>query len=97
MRKRGLRWLHRHGHLDDVAVHTLDNANHAGGWSVEGSVVIPGWDRQGLERLVRYCARPPLSGERLVRIYQCLPLLCPSCGQPLRIIAVLENPPPMGR
>ena len=24
MRKRGLRWLQRHGHLDSVAVHTLD-------------------------------------------------------------------------
>jgi hypothetical protein len=34
MRKRGLRWLHRHG----------------------------------LERLVRYCARPPLSQERLGRL-----------------------------
>ena len=202
MRRRGLRWLHRHGHLDDVAVHALDNVDHAGGWSVDGSVVIPGWDRQGLERLVRYCARPPLSGERLgrlnadtlvyrlrkptvegrteltltplelldrlsklvtpprihkhrycgvlapnaklrkaviesagpagatlqlleqarekmgmaeadeepdpnplrraaarcwalllVRIYECLPLLCPSCEQPMRIIAFLEDPP----
>jgi hypothetical protein len=35
---------------------------------VDGSVAIPGWDRQGLERLVRYCARPPLSGERLGRL-----------------------------
>jgi len=24
MRHRGLRWLHRHGHLDSAAVHTLD-------------------------------------------------------------------------
>ncbi|MBE0564766.1 MAG: transposase, partial [Krumholzibacteria bacterium] len=29
---------------------------------------MPGWDRHGLERLVRYCARPPLSGERLGRL-----------------------------
>ncbi len=29
---------------------------------------IPEWDRQGLERLVRYCARPPLSLERLGRL-----------------------------
>ncbi|MCP4934342.1 MAG: hypothetical protein GY927_09090 [bacterium] len=28
MRKRGLRWLHRHGHLDDLAVHTMDSADH---------------------------------------------------------------------
>ena len=68
MRKRGLRWLHRHGHLDDVAVRTMDSADHAGGWSVNATVTIPGWDRHGLERLVRYCARPPLSQERLGRL-----------------------------
>ena len=28
-----------------------------------------------------------------MRIYECLPLLCPSCGQPMRIIAFLEDPP----
>jgi len=68
MRKRGLRWLLRHGHLDDLAVHTLDTPDHAGGWSVDASVTIPDWDRQGLERLVRYCARPPLAQERLGRL-----------------------------
>ena len=31
-------------------------------------MTIPGWDRHGLERLVRYCARPPLSQERLGRL-----------------------------
>jgi hypothetical protein len=31
MRHRGLRWLHRHGHLDSVAIHTLDAPDHAGG------------------------------------------------------------------
>ena len=68
VRHRGLRWLHRHGHLDDLARHQLDNADHAGGWSVDGSVTLPASDRQGLERLVRYCARPPLSAERLGRL-----------------------------
>ena len=29
----------------------------------------------------------------LVRIYECLPLLCPSCHRPMRIIAFLEDPP----
>jgi len=46
----------------------MDSADHAGGWSVDASVTIPGWDRHGLERLVRYCARPPLSQERLGRL-----------------------------
>jgi hypothetical protein len=68
IRRRGLRWLHRHGHLDDLAVHALDSADHAGGWSVDASVTIADWDRHGLERLVRYCARPPLAQERLGRL-----------------------------
>ena len=68
IRKRGLRWLQRHGHLDSAAVHVLDAADHAGGWSVDASVTIVQWDRHGLERLVRYCARPPLSQERLGRL-----------------------------
>ena len=68
MRRRGLRWLHRHGHLDSAAVCALDAADHAGGWSVDASVTIAGWDRHGLERLVRYCARPPLAQERLGRL-----------------------------
>jgi len=68
MRQRGLRWLHRHGHIDDDALHVLDSLDHAGGWSVDASVTIPHWDRHGLEHLVRYCARPPLSQERLGRL-----------------------------
>ena len=31
-------------------------------------MTIPDWDRHGLERLVRYCARPPLAQERLGRL-----------------------------
>ncbi len=68
MRSRGLRWMQRHGHLDSTAVHSLSAADHAGGWSVDASVLIPQWDRAGLERLVRYCARSPMSGERLARL-----------------------------
>ncbi len=29
----------------------------------------------------------------LARIYECLPLLCPKCGQPMRIIAFILDPP----
>jgi len=68
LRHRGLRWLQRHGHLDSAAVHALHAPDHAGGWSVDASVTIAAWDRHGLERLVRYCARPPLSQERLGRL-----------------------------
>jgi hypothetical protein len=68
MRARGLRFLERHGHLGRTAVDSMDAAEHAGGWSVDASVRIAEWDRQGLERLVRYCARPPLSADRLEQL-----------------------------
>ena len=29
----------------------------------------------------------------MVRIYECLPLLCPKCSQPMRIIAFIQDPP----
>ena len=36
-----------------------------GGFSVDASVRVEGDDRAGIERLVRYCSRPPLALERL--------------------------------
>ncbi len=42
-------------------------APHGGGFSVYASVCIAGDDRAGLERLLRYCARPPFAMERLHR------------------------------
>jgi hypothetical protein len=41
---------------------------HGGGWSVDASVRVADWDRQALERLVSYCARPPLASGRLGRL-----------------------------
>ena len=35
------------------------------GFSVDTSVCIAAQDRAGLERLLRYCARPPFACERL--------------------------------
>ncbi|MCP4292730.1 MAG: transposase, partial [bacterium] len=95
MRKRGLRWLHRHGHLDDLAVHTMDSADHAGGWSVNASVTIPDWDRHGLERLVRYCARPPISQERLGRLNDetlVYSLRKPTVDGRTELVELLHNP-----
>ena len=37
----------------------------SGGFSIDASVHIPAHDRAGLERLLRYCARPPFALERL--------------------------------
>ncbi|MDP2761583.1 MAG: transposase, partial [Sideroxyarcus sp.] len=38
---------------------------HGGGFSLDASVCISGTDRAGLERLLRYCARPPFALEHL--------------------------------
>ena len=46
------------------------------GFSVDAGVCIEAHDRAGLERLLRYCARPPFAMERLrkagsVLVYRC--------------------------
>lgn len=35
------------------------------GFSLNANVRIPAWDREGLERLIRYCARPCFASENL--------------------------------
>jgi Putative transposase len=40
---------------------------HGGGFSADASVRIAQHDRQGLDQLLRYCARPPFAGQ-LIRI-----------------------------
>ena len=40
--------------------------DHSGGFSIDASVCVGARDRAGLERLLRYCARPPLAGGRLI-------------------------------
>ena len=39
--------------------------DHGGGFSLDASVRIEATDRAGLERLIRYCARPPFALDRL--------------------------------
>jgi hypothetical protein len=33
----------------------------------------------------------------LVRIYECLPLICPRCGEAMRIVAFIQDPPVIER
>ena len=51
--------LERHVTDDKLTWHA------SGGFSVDASVHIAACDRAGLERLLRYCARPPLALERI--------------------------------
>jgi hypothetical protein len=41
---------------------------HGGGFSVDAEVCIKAHEREGLERRLRYCARPTFSLERLREI-----------------------------
>jgi len=65
VQRRVLRYFHRHGLLDEDATTDMLTWQGSGGFSIDASVRIDGHDRVGIERLVRYCARPPFALERL--------------------------------
>jgi hypothetical protein len=73
--------LPRHDLLDETATSDMLTGRGTGGFRIDASVRIEGYDRHGLERLVRGHRRGAL------------PLLCPSCGGPMRILAFLTDPP----
>ena len=58
----------RRGFLDKAEGEALRTASHDGGFSLDANVRIEANDRQGLERLLRYCARPAFAQERLRQI-----------------------------
>lgn len=66
VRRRVLRWLTKRGVLESPEAEDMLEWGHGGGFSVDGSVRLEGWDRQGLERVARYCTRPAFAGERFV-------------------------------
>ena len=68
VRARVLRWFARAGPLDPADARDMAGWHHGGGFSLDASVRIEGPDRAGLERLLRYCARPPFALERLEQL-----------------------------
>lgn len=64
-----------------------------GGFSLDGSVRIGAHDRAGLERLLRYCARPPFALHRLRPESSRIPLRSPDA----RLIYELPRPAHDGR
>lgn len=62
---RVLRYFRRHGLLEDTTTADMLTWQGTGGFSIDASVRIEGDDRPGIERLVRYCARPPFALHRL--------------------------------
>ena len=63
-----LRWFARAGHLEPADARDMASWHHGGGFSLDASIRIDGPDRCGLERLLRYCARPPFALERLEQV-----------------------------
>jgi hypothetical protein len=61
VRRRVLEAFVRWGLLEADARDEMIAWQHGGGFSLDASVRIAADDRDGLERLLRYCARPPLA------------------------------------
>ncbi|OLP05048.1 putative transposase tnpA2 [Rhodoferax antarcticus ANT.BR] len=76
MRKRILRAFVARGHIEACDAKDMAAYAHGGGFSVDAGVRIKADDRAGLERLLRYCTRPPFAMDRLkqrasVLVYRC--------------------------
>ena len=54
-----------HGVFSPEVAADLARWDHGGGFSLHTAVHIAAEDRAGLERLLRYCARPAFASERL--------------------------------
>ncbi|MEX0891400.1 MAG: transposase, partial [Gemmatimonadota bacterium] len=65
LQRRILRLFQRRGLLDPATVDNMLTWQGSGSFSLDASVRIHGTDRGGRERLLRYCARPPLALERM--------------------------------
>jgi len=76
VRKRILRAFVARGHIEACDAKDMADYAHGGGFSVDAGVRIEAPDRAGLERLLRYCARPPFAMDRLKQrgadlVYRC--------------------------
>jgi len=65
LQRRILRLYVRRGLLTEADAENMLTWRGTGGFSLDGSVRIAAHDRAGLERLLRYCARPPFALHRL--------------------------------
>ena len=93
VQRRVLRYFRTHGLLDEADAHGMLSWQGSGGFSIDASVRIEGEDRAGVERLLRYCARPPFALERLYAPGGIVSLSSPES----RLIYRLPKPAPDGR
>ena len=68
IRRQLLRVRTRRGALAPEDAETMASWDHGGGFSLDASMRIERADRQSLERLLRYCARPAFALERWLEI-----------------------------
>jgi hypothetical protein len=80
IRTRVLRHLVRHGCLETDDADNMLSWEHHGGFSLDASVSMADWDRAGLQRVCRYCARHPFAKGRLQR------------AGPARVVYLLPKP-----
>jgi hypothetical protein len=64
IQKRILRFFGRRGWFDKESIEKMLTYENSG-FSLDAKVRIQSWDRVGLERLIRYCARPCFASENL--------------------------------
>ncbi len=93
VQRRVLRYFRTHGLLDEADAHSMLSWQGSGGFSIDASVRIQGEDRAGVERLIRYCARPPFALERLYAPGGIVSLSSPES----RLVYRLPKPAPDGR
>jgi hypothetical protein len=71
--------------IDEQVALDMAGWDYHGGFSLDASVRVESWDRFGLERLVRYCARPTFADGRL------------SLADPDTVVYTLPAPDHQGR
>ena len=64
IQKRVLRYFCRRGFFDKEELEKMLSYENSG-FSLDAKVKIDAWDKDGLERLIRYCARPAFKSENI--------------------------------
>lgn len=64
IQKRVLRYFGKRKFFDKEMIEKMLSYENSG-FSLNANIWIPSWDREGLERLIRYCARPCFASENL--------------------------------
>ena len=93
VQRRILRLYVRRGLLTRSEADDMLGWRGTGGFSLDGSVRVAAHDRAGLERLLRYCARPPFALHRLRHATPDRPLSSPDA----RLVYHLPRPARDGR